>query len=262
MLYNGERSATARRRGRHRGRPARGHDADREGHAQRAGRHRAVRARHDVRPGPCVYMDKIAAAGGRRRARPRPPAGRDLRLVAERKGIDVEDVMVVVPRPAPPRRRHQSDPRAGARMRLITDGDVAAALLAVSDARPWISVGDRRHAGGRHLRRRAEVHRRRAEGSSGRATTRSARRRSTAGYDLDRVLTSDDLVTGENCFFSATGVTDGDVLDGVRYRGPGGRDDGVARDALALRHRATDLCDPRSREDGRAHGRAAGGVTQ
>src|SRR4026209_2299844 len=38
-----------------------------------------------------------------------------------------------------------------------------------------------------------------------------------AGYELDRVLTQDDLVTGDNCFFSATGVTDGDVLQGVRY---------------------------------------------
>ena len=42
-----------------------------------------------------------------------------------------------------------------------------------------------------------------------------------AGYDLDRVLTADDLCSGEDVFFSATGVTDGDVLQGVRYRGPG-----------------------------------------
>jgi fructose-1,6-bisphosphatase II len=40
-----------------------------------------------------------------------------------------------------------------------------------------------------------------------------------AGYDLDRQLTQDDLVTGDDCFFSATGVTDGDVLQGVRYIG-------------------------------------------
>ena len=45
-----------------------------------------------------------------------------------------------------------------------------------------------------------------------------------AGYDLDRVLTQDDLVKGDNAFFSATGVTDGDVLQGVRYEGARGRD--------------------------------------
>ena len=58
-----------------------------------------------------------------------------------------------------------------------------------------------------------------------------------AGYDLERVLTQDDLVTGDDCFFSATGVTDGDVLQGVRYRGHGRRDDRVARHALAVRAR-------------------------
>jgi fructose-1,6-bisphosphatase II len=41
-----------------------------------------------------------------------------------------------------------------------------------------------------------------------------------AGYDLERQLTRDDLVKGEDCFFSATGVTDGDVLQGVRYPSP------------------------------------------
>jgi fructose-1,6-bisphosphatase II len=40
-----------------------------------------------------------------------------------------------------------------------------------------------------------------------------------AGYDVDRQLSQDDLVQGDDCFFSATGVTDGDVLQGVRYEG-------------------------------------------
>ena len=38
-----------------------------------------------------------------------------------------------------------------------------------------------------------------------------------AGYDLDKVLTTDDLVAGDNCFFSATGITDGELLKGVHY---------------------------------------------
>ena len=41
------------------------------------------------------------------------------------------------------------------------------------------------------------------------------------GYDLEAQLTQDDLVSGDDCFFSATGVTDGDVLQGVRYEGRG-----------------------------------------
>ena len=43
-----------------------------------------------------------------------------------------------------------------------------------------------------------------------------------AGYDLDEVLDRDRLVGGDNAFFAATGVTDGDVLQGVRYRGAAG----------------------------------------
>src|SRR5919198_1379598 len=55
-----------------------------------------------------------------------------------------------------------------------------------------------------------------------------------AGYDVDRVLTQDDLVKGDNCFFSATGVTDGDVLEGVRYEGARG----ASTESLVMRSRS------------------------
>ena len=55
-----------------------------------------------------------------------------------------------------------------------------------------------------------------------------------AGYDLQRVLTCDDLVGGEDVFFSATGVTDGDVLQGVRYQG----DRGATTESLVMRSRS------------------------
>ena len=58
-----------------------------------------------------------------------------------------------------------------------------------------------------------------------------------AGHDLDRVLMTDDLVTGENVFFVATGITDGELLRGVRYR-VGDRDDRLDRDAVASRGRS------------------------
>jgi fructose-1,6-bisphosphatase/sedoheptulose 1,7-bisphosphatase-like protein len=55
-------------------------------------------------------------------------------------------------------------------------------------------------------------------------TTRSGRRRAIdAGHDLDRLLTTDDLVRGDNVFFCATGITDGDLLRGVHYRAGGCR---------------------------------------
>ena len=58
-----------------------------------------------------------------------------------------------------------------------------------------------------------------------------------AGHDLDPdfVLTTDDLVTGDDCFFVATGITDGELMRGVRYRA-GGCTTAVAGDALAQRH--------------------------
>jgi fructose-1,6-bisphosphatase II len=55
-----------------------------------------------------------------------------------------------------------------------------------------------------------------------------------AGYDLSRVLTCDDLVSGDDVFFSATGVTDGDVLQGVRYQGA----KGATTESLVMRSRS------------------------
>ena len=111
---------------------------------------------------------------------------------------------------------------AGARLRLISDGDVSAALLAVSERSPvdllWgiggtpegvLSAAALKSMGGQLL---------------GRLWPRDDGERQEAidaGYDLDRVLTADDLCSGDDVFFSATGVTDGDVLQGVRYRGNG-----------------------------------------
>ena len=186
-------------------------------------------------PGPCVYMEKIA--GGPEIAdlldldRPLPQT---LQLIAERKNREIRDVMVVMLN----RERHQDAMEqvrdAGARVRLITDGDVAASLLAVTDDTPvdllWgiggtpegvISAAAIKCIGGQLL---------------GRLWPRDDDERDAAvkaGYDLDRVLTCDELVTGEDAFFSATGVTDGDVLQGVRYQG----DRGASTESLVMRSR-------------------------
>jgi fructose-1,6-bisphosphatase II len=187
-------------------------------------------------PGPCVYMEKIA--GGPEIAdlldldRPLPET---LGLVAERKGIDIRDVMVVM---LDRERHHEAMDKvreAGARVRLILDGDVSAALLAVSENSPvdllWgiggtpegvISAAAIKCIGGQLL---------------GRLWPRNDEERSAAldaGYDLERVLNCDDLVRGEDVFFSATGVTDGDVLQGVRYQG----DRGATTESLVMRSRS------------------------
>jgi fructose-1,6-bisphosphatase II len=186
-------------------------------------------------PGPIVYMEKIA--GGPHIADLLDldrPLGETLKLIAGRKGGDVGDVMVVMlDRP-----RHEDAMRevreAGARIRLITDGDVSAALLAVSENSPvdllWgiggtpegvLSAAALKCMGGQLL---------------GRLWPRDDSERQAAidgGYDLDRVLTVDDLVRSDDCFFSATGVTDGDVLQGVRY--PTG---GATTESLVMRSRS------------------------
>jgi fructose-1,6-bisphosphatase II len=187
-------------------------------------------------PGPCVYMEKIA--GGSQIAdlldldRPLPET---LRLIAERKGGDIRDVMVVM---LDRERHHEMMAQvrgAGARVRLILDGDVSAALLAVSENSPvdllWgiggtpegvISAAAIKCTGGQLL---------------GRLWPRDDDERQAAldaGYDLGRVLNADDLVAGDDVFFSATGVTDGDVLQGVRYQGSSG----ASTESLVMRSRS------------------------
>jgi fructose-1,6-bisphosphatase II len=175
-------------------------------------------------PGPCVYMEKIA--GGPRIADclslsdPLPDV---IRRVAEAKGSEPGDVTIIML----DRERHaeavQQVREVGARIRFITDGDVSAALFAASADTAgidllWgiggtpegvISAAAIKCLGGRILGRlwpRDDDERRAA---------------TDAGYDLDRVLDTDDLVRGEDVFFAGTGVTDGDLLQGVRYLGDG-----------------------------------------
>jgi fructose-1,6-bisphosphatase II len=110
----------------------------------------------------------------------------------------------------------------GARIRLISDGDVAGAIAA---ARPESGTDILIGTGGTPEGIIAAAAMRCMGGSlQGRlAPTDDAERQKAidAGHDLDRVLTTEDLVSGENVFFCATGVTDGDLLRGVRYYGGG-----------------------------------------
>jgi fructose-1,6-bisphosphatase II len=187
-------------------------------------------------PGPCVYMEKMAGS---------PeiadlldldrPLAETVKLIAQRKGHAVGDVMVVVlDRP-----RHEQGiaeiRQAGARVRLIPHGDVSAALLAVTERSPvdmlWgiggtpegvISAAAVKCLGGALL---------------GRLWPRDEAERTAAldaGYDLEKVLTCRDLIKGDDVFFSATGITDGDMLQGVRYPSAGG----ATTESLVMRSRS------------------------
>jgi fructose-1,6-bisphosphatase II len=171
-------------------------------------------------PGAAVYMDKIATGPEAAEAIDITASPADnVRAVARAKGVAPEDITVVVL----DRDRHQSlvaDLRqVGAKVRLITDGDVAPSIAA---ARPESEVDLLMGIGGtpEGVISAAAV---KCLGGAiqGRLWPRSDDERQQlvdAGYDVDRVLTTNDLVAGEDVFVAATGVTDGALLRGVTYR--------------------------------------------
>jgi fructose-1,6-bisphosphatase II len=186
-------------------------------------------------PGAAMYMDKIAVG---------PEAAdaididasptENLNRVAEAKGVQVNDLTVVVLE----RDRHDdliAELRdAGARVNLIRDGDVAPAIAAAQvgtgvdllmgiggTPEGVISASAIKCLGG---------------AMQGKLWPRSDDERQAlveAGYDVDRVLTVDDLVSGEDVFVAATGVTNGALLRGVRIIG-----DRVETDSLVMRSRS------------------------
>ena len=174
-------------------------------------------------PGPCFYMYKIAVGGEAVGAIDitRSPT-ENLEAVAKAKNVTVRDVTaVVLDRP-----RHQDLVEeiraAGARIRLIQDGDVAGAM---STAWPEAGADILFGVGGTPEGIISAAALKCMGGEiQGRLHPRSDEERKAtldAGFDLDAVLTTDDLVKGDNCFFAATGITDGELLRGVRYDSKG-----------------------------------------
>jgi fructose-1,6-bisphosphatase II len=174
-------------------------------------------------PSAVFYMEKIAAGVEAAEAIDiTAPTAENIARVAKAKRGHPEDVTVcILDRP-----RHEKLVRevreAGARIKFISDGDVAGAISA---ARPGTGVDMLMGIGGT------------PEGIIAAAALRcmggvmqarlwpqdddERQKAIDAGHDLDRVLLTEDLVKGEDIFFCATGVTDGDLLKGVRYE-PGG----------------------------------------
>jgi fructose-1,6-bisphosphatase II len=172
-------------------------------------------------PGPCVYMEKIAA-GEEAADAIELDAGitENLKRVAKAKGGEVSDLTVVILDRDRHERMVNEIREAGARIKFIPDGDVAGAISA---ARDGTGVDMLIGIGGTPEGVIAACAIKCLGGViQGRLWPRSDEERGkaiAAGYDLDQVLTTNDLVSGEDVFFAATGVTDGDLVKGVRYRG-------------------------------------------
>jgi len=176
-------------------------------------------------PGPLVYMEKIAV--GRAAAGVidiTAPTEANLRSIARAHRKDLDDLTIVVlDRP-----RHDdlvAQIRAtGARIRLITDGDVAGAIMAAAEG---TGVDALMGIGGTPEGVVAAAALKCLGGAiQGRLYPRNDDERTRAleaGYDLERVLHTNDLVSGDDVFFAATGITDGELVRGVQYTGDGAR---------------------------------------
>ena len=186
-------------------------------------------------PSAVFYMEKLATgAEAADVVDITAPPGENVRRVAKAKRGHPEDVTVcILDRP-----RHaqlvDEVRAAGARIKFITDGDVAGAIMA---ARPGTGVDLLLGIGGTpegiiaasalscmggviqaRLWPRDDAERQKAI---------------DAGHDLDRVLTTRDLVRGDDIFFAATGITDGELVHGVRYYA-----DSVRTDSIVMRSKS------------------------
>jgi fructose-1,6-bisphosphatase II len=199
-------------------------------------------------PGPCFYMEKIAVGPDARGAIDiAATPTENLQSVAKAKGESVRDLTaVILDRP-----RHAdliAEVReTGARIRLISAGDVIGAVsTAWSNSGADILFG----IGGTPEGVIAACAIKCMGGEiQGRLAPQDDTERANvinAGFDLDRVLGTDDLVQGDNCFFAATGITDGEVLKGVHYDR-----NGATTQSLVMRSRSgtVRLIDARHRLD-------------
>ena len=164
----------------------------------------------------------------------RASVAENISAVAKAKGKRPEDVKVVLlDRP-----RHEQlaeEIRAtGAMIKFITDGDVAGAIMA---ARPDTGVDMLLGIGGTPegiitacaMKSMGGV----IQGRLWPTDDEERQRAVDAGHDLDAVLDTDTLVTGDDCFFVATGITDGELLEGVRYSA-----NSVSTHSLVMRSRS------------------------
>jgi fructose-1,6-bisphosphatase II len=185
-------------------------------------------------PGPYVYMDKIAVGPEAKDVVDiEAPVEDNLKKIAQAKGADMNDLTIfILDRP-----RHDAliaeVRRLGARIRLAPDGDVAGALMTAWEAsgidvlmgiggtpEGVLAAAALRCMGGTiqgklYARNQQEMERGRKK-----------------GYNFEKVLYMDDLVSSEDVFFAATGITNGELLHGVSYFGEGARTESMVMRGL------------------------------
>jgi fructose-1,6-bisphosphatase II len=176
-------------------------------------------------PGPLVYMNKIAVGPEAKGCIDINTSATDnLHEVAKAKGMDIDDLTVVILE----RPRHNdliAEVReTGARIRLITDGDVSGALMT---AWPESGIDVLIGIGGTPEGVLAACALKCMNGEiQGKLYPRNDAEAEAArklGYDLEKTLTIEDLVDGNDIFFAITGITDGELVDGVKYFGQGAK---------------------------------------
>lgn len=205
-------------------------------------------------PSAVFYMDKLAAGPEAADVVDiRLPVAENIRRVAKAKGMNRSDVTVVMlDRP-----RHEELGRqvrdAGARIRYISDGDVAGSIMA---ARPGTGIDLLLGIGGTPegiisacaMKCMGGV----IQGRLWPKDDEEKQRAIDAGHDIDAVLSTDDLVRSDNCFFVATGITDGELLRGVHYEHGGATTQSIVMRSTSgtirmvdARHRAAKVDDYR-----------------
>lgn len=189
-------------------------------------------------PSAVHYMDKLVGRPEVADAVHIDASPRDnVRAAAKALGRSPQDITVIIM----DRPRHEELIKevreAGARIRLITDGDVAGAIMA---ARPDSGVDLLMGVGGTPEGTIAACALKCLGGAfQGRLAPRDDEERQRAldaGHELDRVLTADDLVRSDDVFFVATGITDGELMSGVRYQA-----EIATTDSLVMRSRSGTL---------------------
>jgi fructose-1,6-bisphosphatase II len=186
-------------------------------------------------PGPCVYMEKLAAGEEAGEVVDlEAPVVDNLARISEVKKTDVTDLTVVILE----RDRHEQIVKevreAGARIKFIPDGDVAGAIAAAragTGVDLYIGIGGTPEGviAASAIKCLGGVFQGRLWPRNEDEKERSV----AAGYDLDKVLGIDDLVSGDDVFFAATGITEGDLLKGVRYR-----EDSAVTQSIVMRSRS------------------------
>ena len=174
-------------------------------------------------PGPGMYMEKIAVGPDVKGCIDINASYTDnLKWIAKAKGENVRDLTVMILE----RDRHKAlieEVRAtGARIKLISDGDIFGAIAtAWPDAGVDVLFGIGGTPEGVTSAAALKCMGGEIQGKLWPRNDLERKAALDAGYDLNKVLTTDDLVRGDNCFFAATGVTDGELLKGVRFHAGG-----------------------------------------